>query len=240
MSPSPEAIEIHEIEKRFDGVRALDGVSLQINRQEILGVIGPNGSGKTTLLNTITGVVRADRGELRCGHVRWRWMPPYKVLRLGIARTFQNIRLFEGMTVREHVEVAAANTASGAGRRREAAQRVLGELQLEGYAEQVAQTLSYGLQRRVELARALASEPAFLLLDEPAAGLNSGETDALRSDLLAVRDRVGCGIVLIDHDVRLIMRACERVVVLNEGQTISQGAPDAVRRDPAVIAAYLG
>jgi ABC-type branched-subunit amino acid transport system ATPase component len=240
MPPSPEAIEVRKIEKRFDGVRALDGVSVDINRREILGVIGPNGSGKTTLLNAITGVVRADSGEMRCGNARWRWLPPYKVLRLGIARTFQNIRLFEGMTVREHVEVAAANAGDDAARPRESADEVLEQLGLQDHADLVAQTLAYGIQRRVELARALASRPAFLLLDEPAAGLNSGETDALRRDLLEIRERAGCGIVLIDHDVRLIMRTCERVVVLNDGRTISEGTPDVVRRDPAVVAAYLG
>lgn len=233
------ALEVEGVGKHFDGVKALDGISMRLDRGEILGVIGPNGSGKTTLLNVITGVIKADAGTIRCGEVSWRWLPPPRISRLGIARTFQNIRLFEGMTVAEHLEVAAGNSdkqaSQGGG-----IESIMAELELESVSASVAETLSYGMQRRVELARALASDPHFLLLDEPAAGLNPAETENLHHDLIRLRDERGCGLVLIDHDVRLIMRTCQRVMVLSEGRVISEGPPEEVRRDRAVIEAYLG
>lgn len=229
-----EALCAKGLRKHFDGVKALDGVDFELEPGQVLGIIGPNGSGKTTLLNVITGVVRADAGELTLGDRSWLFLPPFKVMRMGVARTFQNIKLFEGMTVSDHLEIAAINAG------REAVDDIVEALGLDAYRDRVAATLSYGLQRRVELARALAGRPRFLLLDEPAAGLNQSETEMLRRDLLRIRDRVGCGIALIDHDVKLIMQSSDRVLVLSEGRVISRGDPSTVRSDPAVIEAYLG
>lgn len=229
-----EVLRARGLRKHFDGVKALDGVDFEIESGQVLGIIGPNGSGKTTLLNVITGVVRPDEGELTLGDRSWTFLPPFKVMRMGVARTFQNIRLFEGMTVADHLEIAAINAGHGS------VDDVVEALGLDQYMDRAAETLSYGLQRRVELARALAGRPAFLLLDEPAAGLNQSETELLRRDLLAIREQAGCGIALIDHDVKLIMQSSDRVLVLNEGQVISRGDPSTVRSDPAVIEAYLG
>ena len=232
-----EVLRVSSLWKHFAGVKALDGVDLEVARGSIVGVIGPNGSGKTTLLNAITGVVRADGGVVQVGDRSWTTLPPAQVMRYGIARTFQNIRLFDGMTVAQHLEVPYISRGKKQGVSVEA---VLAATGLESHADKLATTLSYGGQRRVELARALAGAPTFLLLDEPAAGLNNKETDSLREDLLKLSVDYDCGIVLIDHDVNLIMRTCSRVVVLNEGKVISQGEPSAVRSDPLVVEAYLG
>jgi ABC-type branched-subunit amino acid transport system ATPase component len=231
-------LEAQDIVVRFAGLTALDGVSLAAARGEILGLIGPNGSGKTTLLNVVSGVVRPMSGEIRLGERRWHATSPREAARLGIRRTFQNIRLFAEMTVLETVEVAAA--ALGQAERRQVALAALDEMGFLQHRERIATELPYGLQRRLEIARAIAGRLEFLLLDEPTAGLNNHESDDLVRLIRAIRDRHGCGVVLVDHDLRVIMNACSRIVVLSEGQVISEGAPEHVRHDPAVIRAYLG
>jgi ABC-type branched-subunit amino acid transport system ATPase component len=235
-------LEVESLSKDFAGVHALVEVSLHVDQAEILGVIGPNGSGKTTLINVISGVIRPSGGQVRMdGKVLTR-LPPYRVARSGIGRTFQNIRLFRDMTVMENVETAASRSprAKGFLRPRRVSREALQVLELERLADTIVGSLPYGLQRRVEIARAIATQPRFLLLDEPAAGLNEAESDQLLEQIRALRTELGAGILLVDHDLRLVMRVSQRIHVLNEGRTLAEGAPEQIRRSPAVIEAYLG
>lgn len=233
-----ERLETGGLTKSFAGVRAVDGVDFAVDGGEIVGMIGPNGSGKTTLVNLITGVVRPDAGSLRCGDRQWSWLPAHRVARLGVGRTFQNIRLFRRLSVFDNVGVAAA--AAGQRRWRARTSELLSRLDLAEHAGREARTLSYGLQRRTELARALAGSPSFLFLDEPAAGLDDNESKQLGETLLSIRSDYRCGTVLIEHDVPLVMSVCDRVVALNEGRVIASGEPAAIRNDAAVKRAYLG
>jgi len=235
-------LEVDSVSKEFAGLRALADVSLQVEDGEILGVIGPNGSGKTTLINVISGVIPATAGEVRLDGAPLTKLRSYQVARAGVARTFQNIRLFEEMTVLENVEAAASRSPRSKGwlRPRKASREALKLLGLTGVADSIVDTLAYGIQRRVEIARAVATRPHVLLLDEPAAGLNEVESDDMLAVIASVRSEYGLGILLIDHDLRLIMRVSERIHVLNEGHTLATGKPDEIRRDPAVIEAYLG
>jgi branched-chain amino acid transport system ATP-binding protein len=230
------ALELSGIVKQFRGLRALDGVSLSVREDEIVGLIGPNGSGKTTLLNVASGVLEPTEGRVTVDEVDVTGGKPHELARLGVGRTFQQIRLFAEMTVEENVEV-------GAVARKQDRQRVpllLERLELTQEADRLATTLAYGQQRRVEIARALAGSPRFLLLDEPAAGMNEAESDALLATIRAIRDDEGCAVLVVDHDLRLIMRLCERIHVLSEGKTICEGTAETVRKDQAVIEAYLG
>ena len=224
----------------FSGLQALAGVSVQIDPGEIVGLIGPNGSGKTTLVNVITGQIRPSRGSVHIGDQAITGLRPNAIALRGVARSFQIVRLFGNLTVEENVEIAAL--AHGLSRR-EARRRVaslLVEFGLSSVADQLAGTLSYGDERRVEIARALAGEPHFILLDEPAAGMNDVESSALVKILRSLPLARGLGMLVIDHDVPLIMRLCDRLHVLASGRTIGEGDVDTVRRLPAVIEAYLG
>ena len=228
------------VSKDFSGLRALDGVSLQVTEGEILGLIGPNGSGKTTLINVITGLYPATAGRVSCEGADLTNRPAYRIARAGIARTFQTIRLFRELTVRENVEAAAVSLGARRSEGRRQANAVLGEMGLSGWADQRAGALPYGLERRVEVARALALKPRFLLLDEPAAGLNEEESDDLLEILAGIPAEKSLGMLIVDHDMRLIMRLCHRLHVLSYGRTIGEGTPEQVRAVPAVIEAYLG
>ncbi len=229
-------LSLEHVVKLFRGLRALDGVSLTVAEGEIVGLIGPNGSGKTTLLNIASGVLRPTEGRVLVGDRVATGRRPHEVARLGLGRTFQQVRLFAEMTVAENVEVGAVARGQDEAR----VEELLGRLGLAGDRDRLAATLAYGQQRRVEIARALAGRPRFLLLDEPAAGMNERESDELLATIRAVRDDEGCAVLIVDHDLRLIMRLCERIHVLAEGRTICEGTAEAVRHDPAVIEAYLG
>ncbi len=235
-------LEVESVSKAFAGVHALTDVSLHLAEGEILAVIGPNGSGKTTLINVISGVIRPSSGQVTMDGKVLTNLPSYRVVRSGIARTFQNIRLFRDMTVIENVETAASRSprAKGLLRPRRVSREAIAMLDLGRYLHTVVGTLSYGIQRRVEIARAIATKPQFLLLDEPAAGLNEAESDELLEVIRTVRQGIGCGILIVDHDLRLIMRVSERIHALNEGRTLAQGTPEEVRRNKAVVEAYLG
>ena len=239
--PPTMTLHVEGVVKHFSGLRAVDSVSLSLHQGEILGLIGPNGSGKTTLINLITGVLKPDAGRITAGTTNITRQPPHTIARAGVARTFQTIRLFRELTVQENVEVAAISAARMSRRRaREQARTALEELGIARWSRARASILPYGHERRVEIARALAMNPGFLLLDEPAAGLNEDESDELLHILTELPRRCGFGMLIIDHDMRLIMRLCNRLHVLNYGKTICEGTPDEVRSVPAVVEAYLG
>lgn len=233
---------VNGVSKSFGGLKVLRSVNLSCEPGEIVGLIGPNGAGKSTLINAITSLMEIDGGEVSIGGRRVSNSTPQICMSAGLARTFQNIKLFSRLTVRQNVEVALTS-----GRRDRPEQtasididELLAEFGLDRIAHWKAGALSYGSQRRLEIARALALGPAFLLLDEPAAGLNVGETTALISAVEGIRDRFGCGVIVIDHDLRFIMTLCQRIFVLDAGEIVAAGTPQEIRTNPRVIEVYIG
>jgi branched-chain amino acid transport system ATP-binding protein len=225
---------------RFGGLLALDAVSIAVRPGEILGLIGPNGAGKTTLVNVLSGFARPNRGRVCVGATPLTNLPGHRFACAGVARTFQAVRLFGGMTISENIEVSClAGGAMRAAARRRAAE-LLDWAGLADKGHRLANTLSYGDERRVGLLRALALQPRFLLLDEPAAGLNTAEASALRAMIAHIRDSFGCAVLVIEHNMELVMNLCERLHVLNSGRTIAIGTPAEVRAQPAFRDAYLG
>lgn len=252
-------LKIENLTKHFGGIKALKGVDADIGPKEILGLIGPNGAGKTTFFNCLTGVYRPDQGRvvlaLEDGEVDLVGLRPDQVTHAGLARTFQNIRLFGKMRVIENVLVgrhgvtqtgflgAILRTPAFRAEERTSLRKAYELLDLVGlgqHANRLANNLSYADQRRLEIARALATEPRLLLLDEPAAGMNPTETAELDRLILSLRDDLGLSILLIEHDMKLVMNLSDKVLVMDQGRRIAYGEPQAVQADPVVIAAYLG
>ncbi len=232
-------LRVEGVVKDFIGLRALDNVTMELHRGEILGLIGPNGSGKSTLVNVITGILAPTKGRVLIDGKDLTGLPVHHIARSGVARTYQTIRLFSDLTVVENVEVAAVGVGHPRRKAHAIAVEILEELGLESWKDEPVGALPYGYERAVEIARALAMQPKFLLLDEPAAGLNEEEGDELLEKLRAIPEGRGLGMLIIDHDMRLIMRLCDRLHVLNFGKTIGEGTPEEVRRIPAVVEAYL-
>jgi branched-chain amino acid transport system ATP-binding protein len=238
---SEDRLEVRDLTKDFGGLRAVNEVSFVLRRGEILGLIGPNGSGKTTTINLITGLLEITSGSVVAAGREITGWPPYKIARSGLARTFQVVKLFKDFTVAENVEVAAMSAKRlGRAEARVSAEAALDLVGITHLAGLPANILPQGEERRVEIARALATDPTFLLLDEPGAGLNDAEIEVLLPTLQRIRQQRGSGVLVVDHDMRLIMGLCDRIHVLNYGRTIAEGRPDEIRRQPAVIEAYLG
>ena len=228
------------VSRSFEGVQALAGVDLELGRREVVGLIGPNGAGKTTLVNVITGFDFPTGGRVELeGRDVTRW-PPQRRGRAGLARTFQHGHAFRGLSVRENVEVAAIGTGASARDARRRADRLLAALGLAGRADGSAAALPHGDERKLGVARALATEPRFVLMDEPAAGLTEAEVPDLAAMIRSVRDDHGAGVLLIDHNVTLILDVCDRIHVLDQGRTLAEGTPEEIRRNIDVANAYLG
>ncbi len=248
-------LEAQDVSLRFGGVQALNGVSFDIRKGEIRAIIGPNGAGKTSMLNVINGVYHPQEGTITYKGVTRRQMASHEAARQGIARTFQNIALFKGMTTLDNI-MTGRNTKMSVNflwqalnvgparteelRHRERVERIIDFLEIQAIRKVPAGRLPYGLQKRVELGRALAAEPELLLLDEPMAGMNVEEKEDMCRFILDVNDEFGTTIALIEHDMGVVMDLSSRVVVLDYGRKIADGTPDVVRADNAVIEAYLG
>ena len=248
-------LDVRNLGIDFGGLTAVDSFNITIGPTEISGLIGPNGAGKTTIFNLLTGVYQPTRGSVLINGIDTKGMSTHKVTKLGIARTFQNIRLFTDMTVLDNVKVGMHNQIkcnffssmfhlpSYYVAERKATQRAMELLDFMGLADladQKAGSLPYGVQRRLEIVRALATNPSIILLDEPAAGMNPSETTELMHQIRRIRDTFHIAIFLIEHDMNLVMNVCETIAVLNYGRLIAKGTPEEIRQNPTVIEAYLG
>jgi branched-chain amino acid transport system ATP-binding protein len=235
-----DALRATAVSRAFAGVRALREVTLELHRHEVVGLIGPNGAGKTTLVNVLTGFDFPSSGTVELGGRDITSWSPHRRGRIGLARTFQHSRSFGGLSVRENVEVAALGSGVGPREARRRADRLLELLALRERAQRPAATLPHGDERKLGVARALATEPVFVLMDEPAAGLPEAEVPEFAAVVRSVRDEHNAGVLLIDHNMALIMGVCDRIQVLDQGRTLAEGTPAEIRANIDVAAAYLG
>ena len=236
----PGALRASSVSRSFSGVQALAGVTLELRRHEVVGLIGPNGAGKSTLVNLLSGFDVPDSGAIELdGRDISRW-PAHRRGRAGIGRTFQHSRSFAALSVRENVEVAALGAGASVAEARRRAGELLALLGVAAFADAPAGSLAHGDERRLGVARALAGEPRYVLLDEPAAGLPEAEVPEFAAVVRAVRDEHGAGVLLIDHNMALIMEVCDRIQVLDQGRTLAEGTPAEIRANLDVTAAYLG
>lgn len=250
-----ELLTVKGLSISFGGLRAVSDFHLRLQTGELLGLIGPNGAGKTTIFNLLTGFYRPQEGEVFWEQRPITGLPPHIINRLGIARTFQNIRLFNALSVEDNVKIGLHNQVkystlagilrlpsywSAERQAREQALELLSIFNMQHMAKWKAGSLPYGAQRRLEIVRALATSPSLLLLDEPAAGMNPIETEELMANIIKIRDMFQIAIVLIEHDMHLVMGICEGIAVLNYGKIIAKGTPGEIQANPAVIEAYLG
>ncbi|OQB24142.1 MAG: Lipopolysaccharide export system ATP-binding protein LptB [Firmicutes bacterium ADurb.Bin182] len=248
-------LNVNNLGIRFGGLQALDDFNIHVNNNEIVGLIGPNGAGKTTVFNLLTNVYAPSRGSINIEGVNTMGSRTHGVTKAGMSRTFQNIRLFKNLSVIDNVKIALHNGIRYSflesvfrlpsywkqeKKATEKAMELLSRFDLDRHADSIASGLPYGAQRRLEIVRALATDPKILLLDEPAAGMNPSETAELMANIRKIRDDFHVAIILIEHDMSLVMGICERILVLNYGLIIASGTPEQIKNDPAVIEAYLG
>jgi branched-chain amino acid transport system ATP-binding protein len=249
------ALELEGVTKTFGGLRAVGGVTFNVPERSIFGLIGPNGAGKTTVFNLVTGVYKPDSGKIAFRGVELSHLKPAQIARLGVARTFQNIRLFGQLTVLENVLVACENRRKSGlvsallrtpsfyrdeAEMNRRALELLAIFKLDKLADETSTSLSYGNQRRLEIARAMMLEPKILLLDEPAAGMNYGEAEGLKEQIQWLRERFDLTVILVEHNMQVVMGVCEQIHVLDHGETIAHGTPSEIQNHPKVLAAYLG
>lgn len=233
-------LEVRNIVKHFGGVRAVDGVSFMVAGNEIHGLIGPNGAGKTTMLNLISGLLSPSQGEILVDGHNIENLPAESRVRMGVARTFQNLRLFKNLSVHQNIKVAEIALTGRSAVDPDLVEDAIDLFHLRDVLEDSPQSLPYGQMRRLEIVRALALQPKVLMLDEPAAGMNPKETTELLDNLIWLRERSPCAIIIIDHDLKFIMSACEKLTVMNMGCLLASGPPEIVTNNTEVINAYLG